>query len=179
MLAMHKDSQQKVIDEIDEIIGSGDEITSEDMSKFTFTEMAIKESLRLFGPGGILARQTTQEIELGGYTIPNDTCLVLSVFGMQRSKKIWGDDAHLFRPERFEPENLKSVHPHGLAPFSGGKRVCIGHRYAMAFMKVFVAHFFRAYTIDTGLKYDEITIDMIPTLVVSQKYMLSVRKRFE
>lgn len=177
MLAMHKDAQQKVIEEIDAILGSGDEIDSEDLTKFTYTEMAIKESLRLLGPGGILARQTSQEMELGGYTIPKDTTLVLSIFGMQRSPKYWGNDAHLFRPERFEPENIKNIHPHAMAPFSGGKRICIGYKYAMAFMKIFIAHFFKEFTIDSNLKYDEINFDMIPTLFVSQKYMISLRKR--
>jgi cytochrome P450 len=121
MLAMHKDSQQKMIDEIDEIVGPGDDITNEDLSKFTFTEMVIKESLRLLGPGGTLGRTTSQEMELGGYTIPKGACFVLNMYKMHRSPKYWGEDAHLFRPERFEPENIKNIHPHAFAPFSGMK----------------------------------------------------------
>jgi hypothetical protein len=47
----------------------------------------------------------------------------------------------------------------------------------MAFMKVFLINFFKAYTVDSKLKYDEITLDMIPTLIVTQKYMISIKRR--
>jgi cytochrome P450 len=116
MLAMHKDAQKKVIDEIDEVVASVEEIDNETLSKFTYVELVIKEALRLFPAGGIIGRQSTEEINLGGYVIPKDTVMILSVYGMQRSPKFWGDDAHLFKPERFESGN---INPHAFAPFSG------------------------------------------------------------
>jgi cytochrome P450 len=119
MLAMHKDVQEKAIIEIDELVGSAEVLDNELLMKMTYLEMVIKESLRLFAPGGILGRQTTNEMELSGYTLPKDTVLVLSIHGMQRNPKYWGEDAHLFRPDRFEPENMEKVNPHAFEPFSG------------------------------------------------------------
>ncbi|KAG5684358.1 hypothetical protein PVAND_013593 [Polypedilum vanderplanki] len=177
MLAMHKDCQQKLIDEIDEILTSDDEITNEDLSKFTYTDMVIKESLRLFGPGGAIGRQTTDEMEVGGYTVPKGACFILSVYGMHRSPKYWGNDAHLFKPERFEPERIKNVNPHAYAPFSGGKRICPGFKYSIMFMKIFLAKFFKTYTVDTKLKYEDISLEMTPTMVIAQKYMVTLKKR--
>jgi cytochrome P450 family 4 len=200
MLAIHQDVQHRLIEEIDEIIGSTDEFEDNELlSNLPYMEMVIKESLRLFPAGGILGRQTTSEMELAGYTIPKGASLVLSVYGMQRSPKFWGDDAHLFRPERFEPENIKNVNPYAYEPFSGeahwsrfivscwfhaktshqtgGKRVCIGQKYAMAFMKIFLINFFKAYSVESKLKYDDITLDMIPTLMISQKYRISIKSR--
>lgn len=119
MLAMHKESQQKVIDEIEEIVDSVDEIDNESLSKFSYVELVIKEALRLFPAGGIIGRQSTNEFDLAGYTIPKGTIFMLSMYGMHRNPKYWGDDADLFRPERFEPINLANVNPHAFAPFSG------------------------------------------------------------
>ncbi|KAG5684357.1 hypothetical protein PVAND_013592 [Polypedilum vanderplanki] len=177
MLAIHQDVQKRVIDEINEIVGSTEEIDYELLSNLPYMEMVIKESLRLFPAGGILGRQTTDEMEIGGYKVPKGTALILSIFGMQRSAKYWGYDAHLFRPERFESENLKNVHPFAFEPFSGGKRVCIGIKYAMAFMKTFLINFLRAYKISSTLKFEDLTLDMVPTLIISQKYMIKIENR--
>jgi cytochrome P450 len=85
MLAIDKDAQQKVIEEVDAVIGSTDEIDSDAINKFTYVEMVIKESLRLLGPGGTLGRETNKEMELGGYTIPKGSCFVLSMYGMRNT----------------------------------------------------------------------------------------------
>jgi len=48
-----------------------------------------------------------------------------SVYHMQRRKDIFGEDAALFRPERWEDTKLADV---GWAylPFNGGPRACLG-----------------------------------------------------
>lgn len=123
---MHKDTQAKVIEEIDRLVdSSNDFVNNEDLHKFSYVEMVIKEALRLFPPAGIIARQTNDEVELDGYLVPKDTTIVLSIFDLQRNPKYWGEDAHLFRPERFEPENIKKVNPHAFVPFSGENKIIL------------------------------------------------------
>ncbi|KAG5681840.1 hypothetical protein PVAND_011248 [Polypedilum vanderplanki] len=177
MLAMHKDVQQKVIDEIDEIVSSNEEISNETLLKFSYVELVIKESLRLFPAAGITGRQSTEEIELADYTIPKGTLFVLSIFDMQRSSKYWGDDALQFNPDRFLPENIENVNSHAYVPFSGGKRICIGWKYSMIFMKIFLIHFFKNYTIDTKQEFKDINFDIIPLMIISQGYMINIQKR--
>ena len=53
-----------------------------------------------------------------------------SVYVMHRSKKLFGEDADLFRPERWDPEidnavSLKHI-GWGYLPFNGGPRICLG-----------------------------------------------------
>ena len=117
MLAMHQDIQQKLINEIDSICGTEKELTfdNEFLQRFTYLDLIVKETIRLFPAGPIVARETSDEIDICGYKIPKKTIMVMSIFAMQRDPKYWGDDAHLYRPERFE--NLEN--PQAYLPFTG------------------------------------------------------------
>lgn len=175
MLAMHQDIQQKLINEIDSICGTEKELTFDNdfLQRFTYLDLIVKETIRLFPAGPIVARETSDEIEICGYKIPKKTIMVMSIFAMQRDPKYWGDDAHLYRPERFE--NLEN--PQAYLPFTGGKRMCIGYRYAMIVMKTFLISFFRNYKIDTTLKYEDLKLEMSLVLTILNRYMISIKKR--
>lgn len=60
------------------------------------------------------------------YTLPAGAGCVIAMFGMHRDKKIWGENANDFDPDRFLPENSANRHPYAYLPFSGGMRNCIG-----------------------------------------------------
>ena len=53
-----------------------------------------------------------------------------SVYVMHRMKRLYGEDADDFRPERWDPEvenavDLKNI-GWGYLPFNGGPRICLG-----------------------------------------------------
>jgi cytochrome P450 len=48
-------------------------------------------------------------------------------YAMHRRKDLYGEDAHCFRPERWEGNELKDI-GWGYLPFNGGPRVCIGRK---------------------------------------------------
>jgi len=85
--------------------------------------MVIKETMRLFAVVPLVARETSDEVEICGYVLPKDTTILISIFAMQRDVKYWGSDADRFRPERLEGV---MKFPHAYAPFTGGSRICIG-----------------------------------------------------
>jgi cytochrome P450 len=58
--------------------------------------------------------------------LPKGTNLVVNVYGLHRKREIWGDDAHLFKPERFSSEKSNDRHPYSFVPFASGIRLCIG-----------------------------------------------------
>lgn len=178
MLAMHKDIQKKVIEEIDSVVGMDDGLEDyENLHKLTYMEMVIKETMRLFPVLPVVAREVTGDFELDGCIIPEGTILALFSYGLHRNKKYWGADAEGFRPSRFEPQNMKNIHQYAYIPFTGGPRLCIGWRYAMLLMKVYLANFFRQYTVDTRLKYDEITLSLAPSIIIDQKHMITIKNR--
>lgn len=178
MLAMHKDIQKKVIEEIDSNVGLNDGLADyETIHKLPYLELVIKETMRLFPVLPLVAREATDEVELDGGIIPKGAVLALFSYGVHRNKNIWGEDAELFRPSRFEPENMKKIHQYAYIPFTGGPRLCIGWRYAMLFMKIYIANFFRHYTVDTRLKYEELTLMFAPSISILQKHMITINKR--
>lgn len=81
--------------------------------------MVIKESLRIFPTIPIVPRKVTKEFQMNEHRIPKDAILVEFIYALHRNKDYWGDDALTFRPERFEPENMKDIHTHAFLPFAG------------------------------------------------------------
>jgi cytochrome P450 len=61
-----------------------------------------------------------------GVTIPAESDMVLSIYGIQRDEGTW-QDAEVFRPSRF----LDSWPRHGFIPFGLGRHICIGSRFSI------------------------------------------------
>jgi len=68
--------------------------------------------------------------------IPEGSAVAFSVYSMHRRPDLYGMDAELFRPERWDedmplqrdPTNAKW----GYLPFHGGPRICLGSEYPNA-----------------------------------------------
>ena len=56
-------SQEKVYQEIVSVLGDRD-VTIDDLSKFIYLEMVIKETLRRFPVGPLILRRNSEELEL-------------------------------------------------------------------------------------------------------------------
>ncbi|XP_044738891.1 cytochrome P450 4V2-like isoform X2 [Chrysoperla carnea] len=63
LLALYKDEQQKVCDELFKVLGNRDKIDFDDLSKLSYMEMVIKETMRLFPVVPLIARQLTESID--------------------------------------------------------------------------------------------------------------------
>jgi len=77
LLAQHPEVQAGLADELGEVLG-GRTPTLEDLPKLTYTEKIIKEALRLYPPVWAFVREAVRPVEIGGYTLPAKTTLVLS-----------------------------------------------------------------------------------------------------
>ena len=71
------------------------------------------------------------------------TTVIISPWILHRHELLWEDPAE-FRPERFLPENRKSVDRYAYIPFSAGPRVCIGAAFAMQDAMIALAAILRA-----------------------------------
>ncbi|KAG9783968.1 cytochrome P450, partial [Aureobasidium melanogenum] len=104
----------------------------------------IKEVLRLYPPVPVNTRTaaTTTVLPTGGgpdrkspVLIPKGSAVAYSVYSMHRRPDLYGMDAEIFRPERWD-EDMPLYHDPtstkwGYLPFNGGPRICLGMDFAL------------------------------------------------
>lgn len=117
-----------------------EEIVSSENRPMPYLESVIYETLRLFPPlGQIINRETTQGVLLGSnISIPKGTYVGYNNFATGRDRTVWGVDADTFSPERWgttmdEISKRYSVSKRNctLPAFHGGKRACLGEKFAL------------------------------------------------
>lgn len=173
MLAMHKNIQEKVFLEIQE--NFNDE--NSNFASLKYLEMVLNEVMRLFPVVPFAFRKTQGEVEFEDLTIPANTNLFIPIIHIQRNPLYWGNDAHLFKPERFEKENFEKIHPYAFMPFTKGPRMCLGWRYAMTLLKIVIANFLIRFEVDTSKKFEEIELQLGCTLTIHGGYKIKIKER--
>ena len=132
-LAQHDDVRDRLDAEHDAVLGgTAPELT--DLDALTYTEQVIQEALRLYPPAFILFRKVHEDVELGGYRIPEGTRLTLPQFHVHTDER-WYDDPGTFDPDRWTDDFEDSLPDYAYFPFGGGPRHCIGMRFAMLELK--------------------------------------------
>uniref|UniRef100_A0A182JB38 Uncharacterized protein n=1 Tax=Anopheles atroparvus TaxID=41427 RepID=A0A182JB38_ANOAO len=131
-LAKHQDIQQKVFDEIDQMLGADAKntvLTSALLQEMKYLDMVIKESLRLVPPVPFIGRMLLEDMEM---------------------------NPEKFIPERFSDDNDIKRGPYDYIPFSAGSRNCIGQKYALLEMKVTIVKLLASYRILPGESTDQV-----------------------
>lgn len=148
-LAEHPEYQEKVQAEIDDVLEGRDTefIQWDDLSKFEYLTMCIKEGMRLHSPVPGVARESTREITIDGQTFPKGTMFSLSLHQLHKNPDVW-ENANEYDPERFSKENVTKMDTYAFCPFSAGPRNCIGQHFAMNEEKVVLARFLHRYSIE-------------------------------
>ena len=109
-----------------------------------YLQGAIREGMRLWPPSaGLFSRDVPKAGDtIHGYYLPPGTEIGQSMYGIGRRRDLWGEDADVFRPERWleaNPEKLREMHAACDLNFSSGKYVCLGRSIAlMEISKFFV-----------------------------------------
>ncbi|XP_037822458.1 probable cytochrome P450 313a4 [Lucilia sericata] len=157
MLAMHKDVQQKLYQEVFEIMADSKNIDYKDLDQMAYLNMVIDETLRLMPPIPLIGRESLESCHLtDAIKLPKGFQILISIFHLHRRQDLWGAKADLFNPDNFLPENIEKRHPYAYIPFSKGVRNCIGWRYALIALKVLVLNLVRDFEFSTDFPYDEL-----------------------
>ena len=122
-LVRHPHKLARLVAEID--AGEGD----------AYLTAVVNETLRVRPVVPLVGRLLTQELEVGGYTLPAGTRVMPSIYLTNRSPRVYDEPAE-FRPERFlesAPETFSWI------PFGGGIRRCIGASFALLEMKLILS----------------------------------------
>ena len=129
VLLQNPDAEAKLHEEIDRVL-NGRSPTFEDISKLTYCEHVIAESMRLYPPAWAIGRLATEDHEFGGFPVAKGSLILISPYITHRDKRFWSEP-EVFRPERWEMQSVKVAGQRYIYfPFGGGIRRCIGEGFA-------------------------------------------------
>lgn len=133
MLALHPKYQEKVYQEILTVMPEKDtELTQAHLDKLEFTELCIRETLRLFPTAPIIARVASKPIKLSNNVeLPAGVPIVFGIRQIHIREEYYGSTVNEFNPLRFLDKDIKSLPASCYVPFSYGARNCIGDLYAI------------------------------------------------
>lgn len=114
--------------------------TPEQLRNMKYTEMAVKEVLRIRPPATLVPHLANADIPITDtYTIPNGSIVFPSLY---ESSFQGFTDPHTFDPERFSPERLEhQLYKSNWLVFGAGPHQCLGQRYAINQLTLFTAMF--------------------------------------
>ncbi|KAI7745377.1 hypothetical protein M8C21_007505 [Ambrosia artemisiifolia] len=119
--------------EIDSVMGCDRLVNETDLSKLSYLQCIIKETLRMHPTAPLLLpHESSKDCMVGGYRIPQGTMLFVNVWAIQNDPNIW-ESPDMFMPERFEGKESSIKEKDGLTmmPFGSGRRRCPGENLAL------------------------------------------------
>ena len=128
-LDIHSRALKKLFEEIGAVL-RGRTPTAADVARLPYTEMIVREAIRLFPPAPFFARQPTEDVTVGEWDIPKGSLIVVSTYALHRDPRFFPEPEH-FNPDRFAPGWEERISRFAYLPFGGGPRVCIGNGFAM------------------------------------------------
>ncbi|XP_067647179.1 probable cytochrome P450 316a1 [Eurosta solidaginis] len=152
MIARHPSVQQKLLTELREIWPKGTNVcdfTMDNLLKLKYLENVINETLRLYPPQPIIARDLKHNFN---YThsqykdgvLPAESEIYINVFEMLRLPESFADP-ECFRPERFDAALTNASTD--MVAWGLGPRNCVAKKCTMLLMKTVIAQLLLAYEI--------------------------------
>ncbi|KAJ6763369.1 P450 putative-RELATED [Salix purpurea] len=119
-LVKYPQIQEKLLLEIKEVVGEGEEVVKEDdLGKMPYLKAIVLEGLRRHPPARlVLPHAVTKDTVVGEFVVPKNGTVNFMVADMGWDSKVW-DDPMAFKPER---------------------RICPGHGLAILHLEYFVAN---------------------------------------
>lgn len=128
LMGIHQEVQQKVYDELYQIFGDSDRpATFQDTLEMKYLERCLMETLRMYPPVPIIARELREDLQLssGNYVVPAGATVIICTYLLHRDPKIYPNPTK-FDPDNFLPERQANRHYYAFIPFSAGPRSCVG-----------------------------------------------------
>lgn len=137
LLAQHPEVAAKLHAELDTVL-AGRAPTLADLSALPYTDLIVKEVLRLYPAAHTFVRQNITGTHIREFTFPEGTIFEISPFVVHRDPR-WWDEPERFWPERWEEGSLREQPKYAYFPFGGGPRVCIGQQFAVMEARLILA----------------------------------------
>ena len=170
LLAQNPKAEAKLIAELNSVLT--DRLpTIDDIPHLPYTEMVLKESMRLYPPAWILGRELIRDCNIGGYNFSRGTVIYFSQWAVHRSARFFND------PEKFNPDrwadNLEQRLPRcTYFPFGAGARVCIGKVFSMMEATLILAMVMQRFHLTLVSKC---AIELLPSFTLRPKQGVEMR----
>ncbi len=129
LLARHPEVEARLVEELRRVLRGRDPAPG-DLASLPYTEMVVRESMRLYPPAPAFARQVIEDVVIGGYEVPKGSMIMVSTYALHRDGWFFPDPDR-FNPDRFAPGWEERIPRYAYLPFGAGPRVCIGNGFAM------------------------------------------------
>ncbi|TFK45531.1 cytochrome P450 [Heliocybe sulcata] len=159
LLSVHQDEQNKAVEIISKVLGDERQPTLEDVESGSLDKVlaCFEEAARLFPPGSIATRDTTETITLavpdedgGGHlVIPPGVRLVVDFIGLHYNPSLFPNPGH------YDPSRWYGARETDMSFFSIGPRACIGRKFAIVEALCFLSLFLRDWKVEPLLNKGE------------------------
>ncbi|CAG8434089.1 5290_t:CDS:2 [Diversispora eburnea] len=146
LLAKHPEIEKRMVDEILSVIGQNNPIDSSNLSKLTYTEAVLNESMRLYPVVPVTYRFSPEiSTQIDKYRFPPDTLFAINLGHIHRDARYF-KDPEKFNPDRFLGNWRENIPNYAFSPFGHGMRSCPGKNFSMTEIKVILATIYRKFT---------------------------------
>ncbi|KFM60149.1 Cytochrome P450 3A11, partial [Stegodyphus mimosarum] len=137
LLLHHPEVQNKIREEINQHLDSNkDTLSYETVQKFQYLDSVINEGLRIYPPVyNFVTRVSLEDTQYQNISISKNMNIQVPVYALHYDSTYWNSPEE-FEPERFLPENKRSINPMVYQPFGAGPRNCVGLRFAQMEIKM-------------------------------------------
>lgn len=150
-------------------IDSSTNCTWTDYMSLPFTQNVISETLRIANIINGVWRRALKDIEIEGYLIPKDWCVLASFISVHMAEENYQNPCQ-FDPWRWEKTVATTVNSNIFTPFGGGQRLCPGLELSRLELAIFLHHLVTKYR--WTAEKDEIV--HFPTVKMKRKLPISV-----
>jgi cytochrome P450 len=145
LVAQHPEVETKLRAELGQVLG-GRVPAAQDVPKLRYVTQVLEESMRLYPPAWMVARQAEEADELLGFHVPKSTIMAMSPYVVHRNPRYWPDPER-FDPDRFAPDRAQQRPRHAYFPFGAGQHMCIGNGFAMMEGALILAMLYQRFTV--------------------------------
>jgi cytochrome P450 len=135
LLSQSPDVERRLLAEIDGVLGDRPPTTA-DPARLPYTELVLKESMRIYPPAwSLFCREAVEPVEIGGWPIPRGGWVFIYPWVLHHDQR-WFHDPWRFDPERFAPAQAERIPTGAYIPFGLGGHACLGARMAMSALQL-------------------------------------------
>ncbi|KIV98824.1 uncharacterized protein PV09_09396 [Verruconis gallopava] len=157
-LLKNPSAYKKLMHEIDEAVKSGlidresHVVSWKASQKLVYLDAVIQEAFRVHPAAGLMLERVTpkQGLDVVNQRIPGGIIVGCNAWVLHRRPEIFGEDVHMYRPERWinaSPEKLKEMKA-TMFQFGAGSRTCIGKNISLLEIYKLVPSLLRRFDIE-------------------------------